>query len=268
MITGRTGFKIFVAGVVKICLCFFSTDVIAEVRQALVVTAHLVGPLYVVEDNYLFRENSVFYVGPSVVTLIGTGWTPQIAALISAEIKKVTSKPIREVVDTDYNCERAGGNAYWKTAGAEVISTTLTAKLLRTDWTKVGDFTRAAFPDYPHVALSMPTKTYAGDFALQAGHLRAFYLGPSHTPDDIFVYFPVERVLYAGNILKENVGNLAFANIPEYQMTLEKLKHQRLTIDYIIAGHWSPVHGPELIDRYLGFLREAEKAQHAGKTSP
>jgi hypothetical protein len=49
-----------------------------------------------------------------------------------------------------------------------MISATLTANLLRTDRIKIGDFTRAAFADYPHLPLSVPTKTYAGDFALQA----------------------------------------------------------------------------------------------------
>ncbi len=31
----------------------------------------------------------------------------------------------------------------------------------------------------------------------------------------------------------------------------------RLSIRYVIAGHWSPVHGPDLVDTYLGFLRAA-----------
>lgn len=149
------------------CLGFLSTGAIGAPKQDLVVVSHLTGPLYVVEDNYRFRENSVFYVGASTVTLIGTEWTPEIAALINAGIKKITSKPVREVLDTDYNCERAGGNAYWRSVDAEVTSTTMRAKLLRCDWTRVGDFTRTAFPDYRTCRLA----------CLQRGGIRAFYLG-------------------------------------------------------------------------------------------
>jgi metallo-beta-lactamase class B len=223
----------------------------------LIKVTHLTGPIYVVEDENIFSENSVFYVGPTTVTLIGTGWSPEIAALIDAKIKVVTHKPVSEVVDTDFNPERAGGNAYWQRIGAQVISTTLTDSLLRQKWATQAIETRAHFPDYPDVPLSLPTKTYSGDFTLQNGEIQEFYIGPSHTVDDIFVYFPTEHVLYAGNILKEQVGNLAQADLPSYVQTLHKLKNLHLNIKYIIAGHWSPVHGPELIDTYLGFLHTA-----------
>ena len=38
-------------------------------------------------------------------------------------------------------------------------------------------------------------------------------LGPSHTPDGIFVYFPQEKVLCGGWILKERLGNLDYADV-------------------------------------------------------
>ena len=38
--------------------------------------------------------------------------------------------------------------------------------------------------------------------------MKAIYLGPSHTPDGIFVFFPEEKVLYGNCILKEQLGNL------------------------------------------------------------
>jgi hypothetical protein len=37
---------------------------------------------------------------------------------------------------------------------------------------------------------------------------------------------------------------------------LQKLHQLNLSIDKIISGHWSPVHGPELIDEYLAMLKE------------
>ena len=118
----------------------------------------------------------------------------------------------------------------------------------------MGDFVRKHYPDYPRLPLVLPTTTYSGSFSLQGGRIEALYLGPSHTPDDIFVYFPDEKVLYAGGILKEHLGNMAFADVGEYQRTLHKLQQLHLDIATIISGHWSAVHGPELIDRYLAML--------------
>jgi len=56
--------------------------------------------------------------------------------------------------------------------------------------------------------------------------------------------------------LKEHLGNLAFANLEEYPKTLQKLQKLHLDINKIISGHWSAVHGPELIDQYLAMLKD------------
>jgi metallo-beta-lactamase class B len=42
-----------------------------------VVLTPLRGHLYVVEDNFYFKENSMVYVGDNFVTVIGSTWTPE-----------------------------------------------------------------------------------------------------------------------------------------------------------------------------------------------
>jgi metallo-beta-lactamase class B len=196
------------------------------------------------------------YIGVESVTVVGAGWSPDIAELLAEEIRRVTEKPIRDVIIPDHDPEYAGGISYWKRNGANVVSTALTEKRLKSDWANAVDFTRRYFPAYPSLPLVLPTKTYKADFTLENGDIRGFYLGPSHNADDIFVYFPKEKILYAGSILKEHLGNLAFANLDEYPKTLERLQQLHLEIDKIISGHWSAVHGAELIDQYLAMLRE------------
>ena len=88
-----------------------------------VVLTALRGHLYVAEDNFYFKENSMVYVGDNFVTVIGSTWTPETARLLAAKVKKVTPKPITEVIDTNYHPDRAGGNAYFKNIGAKIIST-------------------------------------------------------------------------------------------------------------------------------------------------
>jgi len=216
--------------------------------------SHLRGPLYVAEDSYYNKENSMVYVGTGFVTVIGATWTPETARLLAEEIRKVTPKPVKEVVNTNYHPDRAGGNAYFQSIGAKIVSTQMTHDLLERNWASVVDWTRAAFPDYPRLPLVLPDVVHPGGFELQDGRIRAIYLGPSHTPDGIFVYFPEEKVLYGGCILKERLGNLDFANLAEYPKTLDRLKRLDLPITTIVAGHWSPLHGPELIDQYLKLL--------------
>lgn len=215
---------------------------------------HLAGPLYVAEDALYAKENSMVYVGETCVTVVGATWTPETARELAGEIAKVTKLPIREVIDTNYHPDRAGGNPYWKSIGCEILSTRQTYDLLSSDWEKIVAWTQKGIPSFPSVSLVLPTRTYPGDFELQNGRLRVMYLGRSHTPDGVLVYFPGEKVLYGGCMLKEQLGNLSFADLVEYPKTLRKLLSLDLEIKTVVAGHGSPLHGPELIGHYLGLL--------------
>jgi metallo-beta-lactamase class B len=219
----------------------------------------ITGPLYLVEDNHYVTTNSLVYIGPSSVTVIGATWTPETARLLAKQIKRLTNRPISEVIDPSPDPEWSGGNGYWKSIGAKILAIRETSDLLKRTWTATVDEFRKNFPDYPPVPLVLPTESYEGEFELQSGNIRALYLGPSHTAADIFVYFPKEKVLDAGSILKEQLGNMAKADIKEYPKTLHKLQDLHLNIDTIISGHWSPVHGPELIDHYLQLLTRFEQ---------
>lgn len=194
------------------------------------------------------------YVGKEFVTVVGATFSSDSARLLAGEIAKVTSKRIREVIDTNDNLDRAGGNAYYRSIGARIVSTNLTRDLMRRDWDRMVANARTRYPEFPSPPLTVPGVTYRGDFKSQGGRVRGIYLGPSHAPDDIFVYFPEEKVLYGGCILKEQLGNLALADLKEYPKTLRKLQKLNLGYTTIIAGHWSPIHGPELVNDYLRLL--------------
>ncbi|MFZ1992400.1 MAG: subclass B2 metallo-beta-lactamase [Alphaproteobacteria bacterium] len=218
---------------------------------------HLRGNIYYVEDDFFSKENSAVYIGKDHVTVVGATWSPETAKLLAGEIAKVTKEPITEVIDTNYHPDRIGGNAYFKSIGAKIISTEMTRDLINSGYAKVVADTRKAFPDYPVTEPVLPDVVYPGDFSLQEGRVKAMYFGPAHTPDGILVYFPDEKVLYGGCTLKEQLGNLAYANIVEYPKTLRKLKAADLGYTTIIAGHYSPIHGPELVDQYIALLAQA-----------
>jgi metallo-beta-lactamase class B len=223
---------------------------------------HFRGPIFISEDSFYEGENSLVYVGKSYVTVIGATWTPHTAQLLVNEIRKITDKPIKEVVNTNWHHDRAGGNAFFKGIGSQIYATQKTVHFMKLGWDAMTRIKRKDWATFPDLPLMIPDQIQAGDFALQEGRIKAFYLGPSHTEDGLFVYFPAEKTLYGGCILKEKLGYLGSSNIAEYPKTLQKLKDLKLDIDTIISGHWSPIHGPELIDQYLALL-----AKNAGKST-
>lgn len=248
--------KCGLAGAVVLMASFWG----GSVRAAGISLKQVSGPVYVVEDNYYVKENSMVYFGAKGVTVVGATWTPDTARELHKLIKKISRQPVLEVINTNYHTDRAGGNAYWKSIGAKVVSTRQTRDLMQSDWQTIVDFTRKGLPDYPDLPLVLPNEVHDGDFSLQEGKVRAFYLGPAHTPDGIFVYFPDEQVLYGNCILKEKLGNLAFADLQAYPQTLARLKAMKLPLKTIVGGHDSPLHGPELIDHYQALLAEAPRS--------
>ena len=102
----------------------------------------LTGSIYVVEDSHYAKTNYVLYIGAASVTLVGAGWSPETAELLAQKIRTVTDKPVKEVVLPDHDPEYAGGIAYWKRIGANIVSTELTEQTLKSDWNKTGEFTR------------------------------------------------------------------------------------------------------------------------------
>lgn len=212
--------------------------------------------LYIAADRFCVQENSMVYVGDAGVTVIGATWTPDTARQLHARIRAITPLPVRDVILTNFHPDRAGGTAYWLGIGADVLATPRTLHLLELHWDRIVGDVRATFPQYPSLPLARPTRVLPDGFAVQDGAVRTLYLGPSHTDDGLFVYFPEQRVLYGGCILKEQLGNLDSANLSEYPRTLHRLVELRLPIDVIVSGHWTPVHGTELIDTYLRLLAE------------
>ena len=156
--------------------------------------------LFVAGDSPYATTNYAVYLGTASVTVVGAGWSPETAELLAQEIKKLTNKPIGDVIVPDQIRNTRGGCAYWKRIGANIVSTKLTEQTLEREWTKAGDFTRKYFTTYPTLPMVLPTKTYGADFTLENGDIRGLYLRPSHNVDDIFVYFPKQKVLYAGSI--------------------------------------------------------------------
>src|SRR6516162_8524346 len=107
------------------------------------------GHLYVVEDEFYTKENSMVYVGEKSVTVIGATWTPDTAKQLVIKIRKISDAPITQVINTNYHTDRAGGNAYFKAIGAEIVATEMTREQMARGWDEIIQFTRSGFPNYP-----------------------------------------------------------------------------------------------------------------------
>jgi metallo-beta-lactamase class B len=88
--------------------------------------------------------------------------------------------------------------------------------------------------------------------ALKVGNkqVHAFYPGEGHTKDNIIGYYPYEKALFGGCLIKEmgaTKGNVADANLTEWPLTVEKVKARYPNAQIVIPGHGNSG-GAELLD--------------------
>ena len=109
---------------------------------------------------------------------------PHSFAMITSEVRKVTSLPIRYVLDTHHHGDHAGSNADFM-AVAEVIA----------HRNARGNMVRNNQPGAPRVVFSRDTSVFLGGREAQAHHF-----GRGHTNGDAVIYFPDLRTIHAGDL--------------------------------------------------------------------
>ena len=99
---------------------------------------------------------------------------------------------------------------------------------------------------------NIPQNGFNGQLVLNVGnqHVYAEFLGEGHTKDNIIGYFPKEKVMFGGCLIKEmnaTKGYLGDANVKNWSETVEKIRTKFSDAKIIIPGHGN-VGGTELLD--------------------
>ena len=215
--------------------------------------------------NQNFISNAAFVVTPAGVVVIDALGSPALATRLMAEIKKVTSQPITHVIVTHYHADHIYGLQTFKAQGVRIIAHRAALAYLHSDTARlrlassrrdiapwVDDATRLVEAD----------EWLDGDQDLVLGGVRFQLksLGPSHTPEDLAVYLPAEKVLFAGDLVFRN--RIPFVGQADSRHWIGALDHLLAFDTSVIV----PGHGPvslearkdmQLTRDYLVYLRAA-----------
>lgn len=88
----------------------------------------------------------------------------------------------------------------------------------------------------------VPKNSFNDSLVLKIGkeHIVAKFFGEGHTKDNIIGYFPSEKVMFGGCLIKEleaGKGYLGDANVAEWSNTVEKIKKQYPNVKTVVPGH-------------------------------
>jgi glyoxylase-like metal-dependent hydrolase (beta-lactamase superfamily II) len=204
---------------------------LAGFSQKLIIR-HLVDSVYVFttfgeHDGEPFPANGAYITTPSGAVMIDTPWdTTQFQPLLDSIMAR-HQLPVRFVISTHFHADRTAGLDYYKRQGIATWSHRRTQNLCKAKGEPVSEF-----------SFLSDTTFLEGGIAFQAD-----YEGEGHSPDNIVVWMPQFRVLYGGCLIKsldnDGIGNLSDANVPEWELTMQRLIRKYKAAKHVVPGHLS-----------------------------
>ena len=156
------------------------------------------------------RPNAGFIVTREGVVVIDALASPREGEALLRTIRGVTRQPVRWLVLTHHHPDHTFGAIVFKRAGARIIAHPDTRTLaseggqdaLIADWVRVMGLDAMRGFEFAEV----PDRPVTGTDTLQLGGRTIIitHPGAAHTPGDLMVWMPRERVLFAGDLLIED----------------------------------------------------------------
>jgi cyclase len=166
-------------------------------------------------------SNAGFVIGDDGVLVVDAFFTEDAARALVAEIRRLTPRPIRYVVNTHYHADHTGGDQVLRDAGAIIIAHRNVRGWVRTN--NINLFGDRITPELKAriEALPLPDVTTDKDLTVWLGARKVVVrtvLG--HTGGDLTVAVPDAHVLFAGDMLWRRVApNLIDGSVAEWQAT-------------------------------------------------
>ena len=210
------------------------------------------------------RPNAGFVVGDSAVLVIDALGSPAQGERLVRTVRRVTRAPIRWLVLTHHHPDHHFGAVSLTRAGARVVAHPEQANLSSAPgdeepvaaWTRVvgaREMRGFAYANAPDVRVTADTTLDLGGRRVVVAHP-----GAAHTPGDLTVWLPEERVLFAGDLLVEDgVTMLVDGNSSVLRAALDRI--DRLQPRVIVPGHGRIATAPRVLvadtRRYVDSIR-------------
>lgn len=204
-----------------------------------------------------FAANAGIVIGRDGVLVVDTLISAKEGERFLADIRKVTDKPIKYVVNTHTHLDHAFGNCVFARLGATVISHTADRKMLErvgADTLKnIGNFGLKP-EDTAGTEIVLPTLSFSDRMQIDLGDetVELIRVAPSHTEGSVVVYIPSKKLVFSGDILFTDFHPfLADGDISGWTRTIDAL----LTMDAerIIPGH-GPLSGKNDLKEMKAYL--------------
>ncbi|MGD0202235.1 MAG: MBL fold metallo-hydrolase [Bryobacteraceae bacterium] len=245
--------------------------------------------------------NAAVFENANDLLVIDTHSKPSAAAALIADLRKITPKPVRYVVNTHFHFDHVGGNsAYAKVApGADFISSTATRDLIlkrseaamksmaerlskeierfeqqraaakdpraRAHFEQGVAEAKAFLAELRGMPIELPNITFDRDLVIhdKAHELRLSFRGRGHTAGDVIVWCPQKKVLASGDLLHGFLPYVGDGYPREWPATLRSIAE--LDFRHVIGGHGAVQDTRERLPQMAAYISELTEAVSRGK---
>ncbi len=205
-------------------------------------------------------SNAGLLAGDRGATLIDTLMVPSLNRPFVEAIQETTALPVRNILHTHHHIDHIGGDFLFPDAEI-MVHQAARERILKTGLLKpvFAKFMPRFAAEFDRVEIRPPTLTFERDLTLYQGgrEVRLIVLGPAHTPGDVAVYLPEEKILFSGDIAFFYVSPLAHeGTLRGWVKACDRVL--QMDVETIVPGH-GPIGTKEdmkLVREYLLLIQE------------
>ena len=183
--------------------------------------------LFVIYNDLVPGNTTVLVTGQGLI-LVDNKFEIDFDTLM-AQIRKLSSQPIRYVINTHYHSDHSGGNPKMQAQNVQVVA----SERARRKMVEVNQ------PGTPNVTLEDTVRLYLGGKRVEIHHF-----GRAHTDGDVVAYFPDHRAVAMGDMFTVGDGLPPLVDYPGGGSTREWPRSLggalALDFDTAIPGHGKP----------------------------
>ena len=231
-------------------------EVIPHVWSAIGATAP---PTY---ENTGHNNNLSFIVTEEGVVVVNAGAAAILAEALHDEIRRITDKPVVLVINENGQGHAMLGNSYWAAEGVPILAHVDAKAEVEAHGHQILERMKGYNRDKAEgTEVVAPTETFEDRRVIELGGTRieVLHLGPAHSPGDIQVWLPEEKLVIAGDMaFHERLLPIFDDTDTRAWIETWETEFEALGAVYVIPGHGHPTNMAQVrryTRDYLVYLR-------------